>query len=115
MKITREFAENIAKNFISKMNPTWWNGEGYPPEQFNSCICTYDFGSPWVELDISFDYVQNECGDLEWEHYCEIVDKDNAELCVPLHGYGINSYLNLADTILDICNSYDWFEEEDLK
>ena len=109
MEITREFAENIAKDFISKMNPTSWNGQGERPMQFDTRICTYDFGSPLVELDISFDYNYNE---MEWEHYCEIVDKKTEDLCVPLHGYGIDSYLNLADTILDICNSYDWFEEE---
>lgn len=106
MKITREFAEHIAKDFINKMNPNKWDGAGEIPSEFDTRICTYDFGSPYVVLDISFDFDDDE---NEWCHYCEIVDRVDLELCEPLHGYGINSYLNLADTILDICNNYNWF------
>lgn len=104
--MTREYAEQIAKDFINEMNPTNWDGKGKRSKELDTRIKTYDFGSPYVVLDISFEYDRL---DKQWTHYCEIVDRKTAELCVPLHGYGINSYLNLADTILDICNSYDWF------
>ena len=56
MKITREFAEHIAKDFINKMNPNKWDGVGENPSEFDTRICTYDFGSPYVVLDISFDF-----------------------------------------------------------
>ena len=40
------------------------------------------------------------------EHCCEIVDKESGLMTEMLHGYGIDSYLNLADTIEDICQGY---------
>jgi hypothetical protein len=105
MKLTRKHAEQIAKDFLTTMNPTSWDGNGTSPKEFDKRIKTYDFGSPFVVLDISFEYDDNE----GWYHLCEIVDKGTAEMYEMLSGYGIDSYLNLTDTILDICNTYDWF------
>lgn len=111
MEITREQAETIAKDFLAKKNPTNWNGKGKKPKQFDTICCTYDLGFPYVALDIFFEYDKEE---REWLHVCEMVDKDpDAEtgmvgMCERLSGYGTDSCLNVADTILDICNTYDW-------
>lgn len=114
MDVTREWAESVAKDFISRQNPTNWNGEGKRPKELSRICCTYDFGSPYVVLDIYFEY---DSGNKEWIHVCEVVDKNsNGEyvgMCERLSGYGVNSYLNVADTIMDICNTYDWFCEGD--
>lgn len=114
MKVTREWAEKTAKDFLNRANPTNWDGSGKKPEEFNCTkYFTYDFGSPYVDLDISFNYYEE---DNEWLHCCEIVNRepssssDFVECCEVLSGYGIDSYLNLTDTILDICNNTaDWF------
>lgn len=114
MEVTREWAEMTAKDFISNRNPTNWDGKGLLPIEFRTKCCTYDFGSPFVELDIYFEFDDD---DGKWIHVCEIVDKKPdgkyVSMCERLSGYGINSYLNVADTILDICNTYDWFYDGD--
>lgn len=114
-EITREYAERVAKDFISKRNPTNWNGKGSHPKEFDKMCCTYDFGSPYVVLDIYFEYDKYE---KEWIHVCEIVEKDSdgsglVGMCERLSGYGVDSYLNIADTVMDICNTCDWFGEEE--
>lgn len=98
----RELAEKIAKDYLSKMNPSNWNGIGKMPKDFNTKIATYDIKSKNEnELDISFEYDDEEkC----WTHYCELRDKATGELMIPLHGYGIDSVNNLVDTIMDICS-----------
>lgn len=108
--VTRKQAEKFAQSFLSERNPTNWDGYGKRPSEFNKTCCTYDFGSPYVVLDIYFEYSPEE---RAWGHVCEIVDKESSSGTVGirerLSGYGTNSYLNIADTILDICNTYDWF------
>lgn len=114
--VTREWAEKTAKDFINRANPTNWDGNGEKPNEFNYIqYFTYDFGSSYVVLDISFNYCEEE---HEWLHRCEIVDRESSnsnnyvECYETLSGYGVDSYLNLADTILDICNnSADWFHD----
>lgn len=94
-------AERIAKDFMCRMNPTNWNGKGKRPNSFDTRIVTYDIDSiNGNELDISFDYL----GEDGWTHYCELRDKENGELMIPMHGYGIDSLQNLIDTIMDICS-----------
>ena len=93
-------AKEIAKNFLSRMNPNNWDGTGEKPESFDTRIVTYDIDSYDVELDISFEYDEDEqC----WLHYCEIRDKASGVLIEPQHGYGVDSVQNLTDTILDVC------------
>ena len=94
-------AERIAKDFMYRMNPTNWNGKGERPDSFDTRIVTYDIDSiNGNELDISFDYL----GEDGWTHYCELRDKENGELMIPMHGYGVDSLQNLIDTIMDICS-----------
>lgn len=53
-----------------------------------------------TELDISFEYEESD----GWLHLCELREKASGDLLAMLHGYGIDSVPNLADTIEDICN-----------
>lgn len=105
--MTRKKAEQIAEEFISEMNPDNWDGTGVQPASLDLRIVTYDTGSSNNnELDISFELEQNpDTGIKEWTHYCELRDKDSGDLLEIMHGYGINSVPNLADTIMDICRS----------
>lgn len=97
----RSKAEKIACEYLSWANPGNWDGNGKAPDDFKPQICTYDIQSVNNnELDISCEY-DEETGC--WEHYCELRDKDSGDLMIPLHGYGINSVNNLADTIMDVC------------
>jgi len=96
-------AAEIAQAHIQKANPTLWDGTGNRPADFDSRIATYPIDQD-TELDISFEY---EKGD-GWLHLCELRDKHTGELLELLHGYGIDSPLNLSDTIEDICDGkYD--------
>ena len=110
MEITKEWAEKTAENFIQNRNPTAWDGNGKRPNEFSKRCCTYDFGSPYVLLDVYFEY---DAEDKKWGHVCEIVDKKSSAGMVGmrerLSGYGVDSVMNIADTIFDICSTYDWF------
>lgn len=98
----RNIAKVIAEDFISTMNPEHWNGSGTKPDTFDTRIKTYNIASKkGNELDISFDYDEQ---DKVWEHYCELRDKLSGDLIVPLHGYGVDSVQNLADTIEVVCS-----------
>lgn len=99
----REKAEKIAIDFLTKMNPTNWNGNGRKPKTFDTRVTTYDIDSiNGNELDISFDYLDD--GDMKgWTHYCELRDRVTEDLIIPMHGYGVDSVQNLTDTIMDIC------------
>ena len=97
--MTREKAEAIAKEFLRQNNPDIWDGTGEKPESFITTIWEYELNE-YDFLDISMEYsVEDKC----WIHRCEIVDKKSDTMTEILSGYGIDSYLNLADTIEDIC------------
>ena len=99
--INRNFALKIATKHLKEMNPDMWNGEGDTPSSFDERICTYEISSDYTELDISFYYDEDE---QIWCHYCELRDKETEELLQPISGYGIDSVLNLVDSIIDACN-----------
>ena len=49
-------AREIAKDFVSTMNPSRWAGVGQKPDNFDTRIKTYTIdGFPEYELDISYD------------------------------------------------------------
>ena len=98
--MTREKAENIVNDFFKEMNPTFWNGKGNKPQTFKEQICEFDLTDN-VSLEITF--VQD---DNEWKHYCDLVYTSSGESFDVLSGYGIDSPLNLIDTILDLCKEY---------
>ena len=91
-------AMSIAQAHIQKMNPSLWDGTGNRSAEFDSRIVTYHIDRD-TELDISFER-ENEDG---WLHLCELRDKHTGELLEMLHGYGIDSPLNLEETIAEIC------------
>lgn len=105
--MNRTEAERIAKEFLNETNPDMWNGKDGKPDNFDTRIFTYDIQSANNnELDISLEYEENpETGKKEWTHCCELRDKGNGDLIEIQHGYGIDSVLNLTDTILDICRN----------
>lgn len=100
--INRDLALEIAEKHLNEMNPDMWGGEGDAPSNFDERICTYEIGSDYAELYVSFYYDKNE---QMWCHYCELRDKDTEEdLLRPISGYGVDSPINLADSIMDACN-----------
>ena len=98
--INSNLALEIAEKHLNEMNPDMWSGEGDMPSSFDERICTYEIGSDYAELDISFYYDEDE---QMWCHYCELRDKGTEELLQPISGYGIDSPMNLADSIMDAC------------
>lgn len=90
-------AIEIAKAHLAYANPSSWDGTGNPPADFDSRIRTYRINA-CTELDISF---EQERGD-GWLHCCELRDTTTDDLLEILHGYGVDSPQNLADTIEDI-------------
>ena len=99
-KMTRERAEMIAKEFLHKMNPDMWNVIGEKPAAVNTKLWECELNSDDF-LDISIEFDKKES---LWVHRCEIVGKEDNTMTEFLSGYGIDSYLNLADTIEDICH-----------
>lgn len=87
---------DIAREHLRRMNPSNWNGKGDQPEDFNPKIATYDIDK-YLILDISFEFE-----DGEWTHYCELRNRESENLLNALHGYGVDSPQNLADTIADV-------------
>lgn len=94
-------AESIAKEFLSKMNPSLWDGYGAKPENFMEIIWEYPLTND-IRLDISFQYDEED----GWLHCCELVDSNSDEMLEILSGYGIDSVFNISDTIMDICKCY---------
>ena len=54
-----------------------------------------------ISLEITFAQDGNE-----WNHYCDLVYTFSGESFDMLSGYGIDSPLNLVDTIMDLCKEY---------
>lgn len=100
--MTRERASIIVNNFFKDMNPTYWNGIGDKPNTFNEKVweCPLQNG---ISLNITL-----ENNDFDgWYHFCELVDDISNEMMECLSGYGIDSVLNLVDTVMDLCMEYD--------
>lgn len=84
----------IAKEHLEKANPSMWDGTGSMPYDFRPGIFTYPMDN-LMEINISF-VLDDEDG---WLHYCELREKETGQVLGTLHGYGIDSVQNLADTI----------------
>lgn len=99
--MTREKATSIVNKFFKDMNPTFWNGEGEKPSSFKVIPWQYPLTDE-VNLEITF-----VCDDEDdWHHCCDLVcSSDNSSFDM-LSGYGIDSPLNLIDTIEDLCRDY---------
>ena len=101
INVERDLALEIAEKHLNRMNPDMQSREGDAPSSFNERICTYEISSDYAELDISFYYDEDE---QIWCHYCGLRDKETEELLQPISGYGIDSPMNLADSIMDTYN-----------
>ena len=99
--MTRGKANTIVNDFFKDMNPSYWNGEGEQPKDFDGkiweCNLTDKFN---LEITLQHNGVDG------WCHYCDIVPKNSGDSIDALSGYGIDSPLNLADTIMDLCREY---------
>lgn len=85
-----------ATDFLSKMNPSNWNGCGVPPECFDTRIVTYEIdGVPGYVVDLSFSYDL----DYGWFFECEVRDKETEELCVFMTGDSTDSICELEELI----------------
>lgn len=42
-----------------------------------------------------------------WHHCCDLVDAKSNDSVDMLSGYGIDSALNLVDTVMDLCKDYE--------
>lgn len=98
--MTREKAKNIVDAFFKDMNPTFWNGKGNKPKTFREE--TWEFN---LTNDVSLEIVFAQ-DDEEWNHYCDLVYTSSGESFDMLSGHGIDSPLNLVDTIVDLCKGY---------
>lgn len=98
--MTREKAKNIVDAFFKDMNPTFWNGKGNKPQTFKEQIWEFSLTDN-VSLEITLSQDDNE-----WNHYCDLVYTFSGESFDMLSGYGIDSPLNLVDTIMDLCKEY---------
>lgn len=98
--ISRGKAINIAKDFLSRMNPANWDGTGAMPDSLDTRIVTYDIDSVnGNELNISLECTKK----FGWTHYCELRDKETKFLVAARHGENINSVYDLVQTILSMC------------
>ena len=101
--MTREKASIIANDFFKDMNPEFWNGHGETPTTFDErtweCLLSE---SDRLDITLFYDPLEEQ-----WCHCCEIVDEQSNEMTEMLTGYGIDSFFNLVDTIMDICRYYD--------
>lgn len=97
----RNKAIRIVNEFFEDMNPTYWDGIGKKPELFKEDIWEYPLTKN-VHLEITFVY-----DDIDgWHHYCDIVDNNSNDSIEMLSGYGIDSALNLVDTVMALCMEY---------
>lgn len=99
--MTREKATRIVNVFFNDMNPALWNGEGNKPESFDERPWQYEIVDG-INLEITFAYDEED----GWHHYCALVyAKDNNSFDL-ISGYGIDSKLNVIDTVMDICRVF---------
>lgn len=100
--MTRSRANTIVNDFFRDMNPTFWNGNGNKPSTFNEKIWEYPLTEE-IHLEITFVY-----DDVDgWKHCCDLVDTKSNDSVDMLSGYGIDSALNLVDTVMDLCKNYE--------
>ena len=104
--INRAKANMIVNDFFRDMNPSFWNGKGDKPSSFNERIWEYPLTDE-IRLEIVF-----VCDDIDgWHHCCDLVDTKSNDSIDMLSGYGIDSALNLADTIMCLCQDKELYTE----
>lgn len=99
--MTREHADFIAKQFLQDMNPDMWDGEGCEPTTFDEMIWEYPL-TETISLEIVFTYDDSD----GWCHCCDLVHRVDDSSFDMMSGYGIDSLLNITDTVMDLCRDY---------
>lgn len=105
-RVNRKYATAMANAYLQRMNPNNWDGRGEKPVDVNTNVMSFDIpGDSCRRMDISFDI-----DDGEWCHLCQLVDIQSKSVIEFEHGYGVDSVLNLADTIMDLIGSSQEFD-----
>ena len=105
-RVRRKYASAMANAYLQRMNPCNWDGRGDKPSDVDTSAMSFDIpGDFQRRLDISMDI-----DDGEWCHLCQLVDTKSNRVIEYEHGYGVNSVLNLADTIEDLIGSNREFD-----
>lgn len=103
IEMNRTKANIIVNDFFRDMNPTFWNGNGDKPQSFDEREWEYDLtNDKRLNICLYYDDI-----DKEWVHCCEIVGASDDVVLEMLTGYGIDSTLNLIDTLMDLCRDYN--------
>lgn len=97
--MTRAKANFIVNDFFRDINPTFWNGRGNRPDTFKKRVWKYKLS----KYDLQIVLHQNG---TEWVHCCEIIDRSSNAMMKRLTGSGIDSALNLVDTVMALCQNY---------
>lgn len=98
MIFTREMAREIATEHMKRHNVGLWDGKGMLCNDFGTRIGTYSIGSEHYEVDIDFQRDVYD-GKMQWFHNCEIVDIDAGITYAFATNAGINSVMELENTI----------------
>lgn len=105
-RVSRKYATAIAKVFLQRTNPHSWDGRSDKPSDVDTRAMAFAIpGDPYRRMDISFDI-----DDGEWCHLCQLVDTQSKRVIEFEHGYGVDSVLNLTDTIMDLIGSSQEFD-----
>lgn len=96
----RSKANAIVNEFFRDANPSFWDGKGNKPSVFYEGIWEYPLTEK-VRLEITLVH-----DDIDgWHHCCDLVDTESNDSLDMLSGYGIDSALNMVDTIMDLCRN----------
>lgn len=100
-----DYCEDLLKDekndFFADMNPSLWNGSTSMPKSFDDRAWQYPLTDD-VNLEITFVYNEED----GWCHYCDLVYQSDDSSFDMLSGYGIDSILNVTDTVMDLCRDY---------
>lgn len=78
-----------------------WNGSTSMPKSFDNRAWQYPLTDD-VNLEITFVYNEED----GWCHYCDLVYQSDDSSFDMLSGHGIDSILNVTDTVMDLCRDY---------
>ena len=96
-------AIEIAKDFLSKMNPSKWNGTGDKPSDLDTRIVTYKIDND-TEIDLSIENLAFEDDEEpDWITCCELRWSDDEELLESFSSDSICEEKEIAGAIMDCC------------
>lgn len=106
--MTRAKANAIVNDFFRDRNPTFWNGRGSKPSTFNEKVWEYSLTED-IHLEITFAH-----DDVDgWCHCCDLVDTKSNDSIATLSRKGMDSAIDLVDTIMDLCYDKEYEHKAD--